>query len=170
MPGPRHAIPDAAAMARLLADLTRPSRIAGMEGVLLADPVAQDVLSAADLVDLWRQLHSLGVEALAPVGYGASSVVFDVGHGLAVRLGVGAPADVPRIAGVIQPLARGPAGGARFELMPLAATAGITDSDVLAVAATLARQGYAFSDPGPDNVGRVDGELLVIDPGAVSRR
>jgi hypothetical protein len=169
MSSPRYPMPNAASLARILAGLMRPSGIAGMEGVPVADPVAQDVLSAGDLDSLWAQLHALGVRDLAPIGYGASSVVFDAGHGLAVRLGAGVPVDVPRIAAVIQPLARGTAGGARFELMPLADTAGITLSDVLKVSERLGMQGYVFADRGLDNVGRVDGELLVIDPGAVQK-
>jgi hypothetical protein len=140
-----------------------------MEGEPVADPVAQDGLSAGDLPGLWAQLHALGVRDLAPIGCGASSVVFDAGEGLAVRLGVGSPVEVPRIAGMIQPLVRGTAGGARFEVMPLADTAGITLSDVQALCDRLNLQGYVFSDPGLDNVGRVDGELVVIDPGAVDK-
>lgn len=169
MPNARWPIPDAAALQVFLAGMTRPSRIRGMEGTPVPDPVAKDLLAYCDLQALWVQLSRLGVKDLAHLGAGASSVVLDVGDGLAVRLGLGAPLDMPRIEGVIQPLARGTAGTARFELMPLADTDGVTEADLQLLAEMLDAQGYRFSDAGLDNIGRVDGQLVVIDPGAVER-
>lgn len=169
MPKTRQPIPDAAALRRYLAGMTRPSRIRGMEGEPVPDPVAQDLLLYADIQALWVQLTKLGIQDLAYLGAGASSVVFDAGEGLALRLGMGTPVSLPRIAGLIQPLARGTAGSARFELMPLADTEGVTPADVEEVAQMLALQGYRFTDEGLDNIGRVDGQLVVIDPGAIGK-
>ncbi|WP_263564706.1 hypothetical protein [Paucibacter sp. DJ1R-11] len=106
----RQPIPDVAAFTWFLNGLTRPARIRGMEGEAVPDPVAQDLLATADLAGLLSQLHALDVRNLRPIGYGASSVAFDARHGLALRLGIGEPVEVPRIAGVIHPLARGRAG------------------------------------------------------------
>ncbi len=155
----------------VLSGLTRPCWIKGMEGQDEPDPVAQNLLRpiwSADLDALGARLIDLGIDRLAPLGAGASSVVLDAADGRVVRLGLGDLVDIPPIAGVVQPLARGRVGVLRFEIMPLAQTDGMTEADVLAVSQTLLRHGWAFTDRGVDNVGLLGGQVVVIDPGAIS--
>lgn len=139
-----------------------------MVGEPVPDPIAQDLLASPGLASVCAQLHAHGIDTMQPLGYGASSVVLDACDGRVVRLGFGALVALPPIPEVLQPLASGTAGHVRFEIMPRADTHGMTDADVRDVAARLAQRGYEFSDAGPDNIGRIDGRVVVIDPGAVS--
>lgn len=155
---------------QVLQQLTRPSRIPGMVGELIPDPIAQDLLSFPALDSVAAQLRAYGINQLQPLGYGASSVVLDAGDGRVVRLGIGHLVSVPSIPEVVQPLAAGMAGPVRFEIMPRAETRYMTDADVREIAIRLAQRGYEFSDAGIDNIGRLDGRVVVIDPGAVTER
>lgn len=139
-----------------------------MDGEGLPDPVTQDLLGAKGLSALTKLLERLmGPRDFKPLGAGASSVVLDVGRGQALRLGLGDLAPIAPVREVVQPLLRVCMGGLRAEVVPKADTAGITEADVLAMSSLLAAEGYEFSDAGTDNLGRVCGRLLVIDPGAV---
>jgi len=109
----------------------------------------------------------MGARDFEPLGAGASSVVLDMGSGQALRLGLGALTPIAPVGEVVQPLMRLCMSGLRAEVVPKADTAGITDADVLAMTSLLAAKGYEFSDAGTDNLGRINGRLFVIDPGAV---
>ncbi len=131
------------------------------------DPIAQSVVTSASFDKLAEQLPSIGVSAVSGVlGAGASSVVLDTPEG-ALRIGFGSDVALPKSSSVIAPIQSGEVGGLRYQLMPKADTTNITDADVQSVAKALAVDGLKLTDAGTDNIGRVDGKLVVIDPGAV---
>jgi len=133
------------------------------------DPIAQDLLKSKSLDSVSKVVEDLGITAVSGVlGAGAGSIVLDTDKG-ALRLGAGKLGDSIKSSNVIQPIASGEVGGLRYELMPKADTANITEEDVKAMSETLAKEGLEFSDPGTDNLGRVDGKLVVIDSGAVQK-
>ena len=152
----------------LLKSATRKSRIKGMENEPVPDPVAREILAASGAKKLDTALAKKGVEVTGVIGAGAGSVVLDAGDSV-VRLGRGAATEVPKIEGVLQPIESGNIGDIRFDIMPKADTAGITDVDVETVRAEIEAQGYTFADAGADNVGRVNGKPVVIDPGAIEK-
>lgn len=131
------------------------------------DPIAQSVVTSASFDKLAEQLPSMGVSAVSGVlGAGASSVVLDTPEG-ALRIGFGSDEALPKSSSVIAPIQSGEVGGLRYQLMPKADTSNITDADVQSVSKALAIDGLTLTDPGTDNIGRVEGKLVVIDPGAV---
>lgn len=154
-------LPAGPQLARLLSTLTRETRF-GQQ----ADPVAKDIVTSASYQRLALRLEELGIRPTAVLGAGASSVVLDTNRG-ALRLGLGEPAGPFVSPHVIRALQRGSVGGLRYELMPKADTADITQADVDAMSALLLGEGLRFSDAGTDNLGRVNGRLVVIDPGAI---
>lgn len=153
---------------QLLAAATRASGIRGMEGYLLPDPIAQDIMGDRGFRRLDQELAAMGIHTRGVIGAGASSIVLDAGDTV-VRLGRGPLTEVPLADGLLQPLHTAQVDGIRVQIMPKASTAGITEIDVQRLEAQLTSQGFRFGDAGIDNVGRVGGELVVIDPGAVQR-
>jgi hypothetical protein len=146
---------------------TREVNIGG-ERITADDPVAADVLRSRDIGALSDELKKHGITKVRPLAGGASSVVLDAGDRV-VRLGTGdlkARADIPEM---LQAQASGTVGNIRYEILPKADLANITDVDVADMSAALSRRGYSFSDPGADNLGRVNGRMAVLDPGAVSK-
>lgn len=140
----------------------------GESRMIEPDPIAQDVLRSKDFLELEKTLAQAGLRDLKPLAGGASSVVLDAGESV-VRLGVGELAPRAPIGEMLQPTTSGKVGNLRYEILPKAETTSITDADVKAMHAALEKQGYEFSDPGTDNLGRFQGKSVVIDPGAVRR-
>lgn len=150
-----------------LSRATREVTIGG-ERITAEDPIAADVLRSRDISALSDELKKHGITKVKPLSGGASSVVLDAGNRV-VRLGTGelkARANIPEM---LQAQASGTVGNIRYEILPKADLAGITDADVADMGAALSRRGYSFSDPGADNLGRVNGRMAVLDPGAVSK-
>lgn len=52
-------------------------------------------------------------------------------------------------------------------MLPRVCTESVTASDIAVMSAALEARGLRFCDPGIDNLGRLDGRLVVLDPGAV---
>lgn len=160
-----HAV-SAVTLAGLLRRATRTVRIRGMEGEQIPDLIAQDIVQSSRFNELAALLQDMGVQPIGILGAGASSIVLDTGTH-ALRLGLGENVPIPTDASVVQPIASGSVGMLRYQLMPKADTRGITQADVETLSAELQRQGYVFGDAGTDNIGRIDGKLIVIDPGAI---
>lgn len=149
----------------VLQSATRDTRLGAMP-----DPVANEVLGSKSFADLERMIAADGVTSISGVlGAGASSIVIDTNAG-ALRIGSGDLVPSFNSKNVIQPIASGVSGGLRYELMPKADTAGVTQADVDSISEALRGEGLEFSDAGTDNLGRVNGRLVVIDPGSVTKR
>lgn len=132
------------------------------------DPIAQDILRVGDSSKLDRELAKHGITNLRPLSAGASSIVLDAGSRV-VRLGLGDVKERPNLPEVLQVEASGKVGNVRYEIMPKAETSNISEGDVLQMSSALSRQGFRFADPGTDNLGRIGGRLVVLDPGAVAK-
>ena len=138
------------------------------------DPLAHRVLQdgRGHLAEVADALRRHGVTELRPFSGGASSVVLDAGTRV-VRLGIGRVPERAPIPEMLRAEAAGSAGPIRWEIVPKVTTidqdpAAIREADVARMADALRARGYAFSDPGRDNLGRLaDGRVVVIDPGAV---
>lgn len=130
-------------------------------------PVAQDVLRSRSLNQLGQEMAMLGLVQVRPFSGGGSSVVLDAGDRV-VRIGLGEQIDRPRIPELLQAQAAGAVGGLRYEILPKVDTRGITQSDVTHMTLQLADRGYRWGDDAPDNLGRHEGRLVVIDPGGVT--
>jgi DNA helicase-2/ATP-dependent DNA helicase PcrA len=149
----------------ILKQAKRETRLAGK----VEDPIAQDILASKSVNALLAQAaHGVITRIYGVLGTGASSVVLDTDAG-ALRLGVGSLAPPIPSENVIQPIKSGVVGGLRYELMPKADTSNITDADLEKLSKLLASEGFAFTDRGVDNVGRINGKLVVIDPGSVQQ-
>ena len=148
-----------------LKNTTRNNRLTG----IVADPVAQDLLGNKSLPAALNLLSAEGLTSVAGVlGSGAGSIVLDTNLG-ALRMGVG-PLENPVVSpNVNQVIKSGVVNGIRYEVFPKADTSNITDKDVADMTASLAAEGLVFSDPGTDNLGRVNGKLVVIDSGSISK-
>ncbi|RXV64150.1 toxin [Burkholderia stabilis] len=133
------------------------------------DPVAEEIAASRHLPALEARLHELGATRLTPLDAGASSVVLAAGDKHVVRLGNGDLAVRPKLPEVLQPVASGTEGNLRFEIMPRADMRGITPADVERTAEALRRQGYHWGDQGVDNLGVVDGRVVVVDPGGIEQ-
>ncbi|WP_186135069.1 zeta toxin family protein [Burkholderia gladioli] len=131
------------------------------------DPVAQDIANSPHFAALEARLRALGLTHLTPLDAGASSVVLAADDKHVVRLGTGELVQRPKIPEVLQPVASGEAGSLRYEVMPRADTRGITPADADRMAAALERQGYHWGDKGADNLGVINGRVVVLDPGGV---
>ncbi|WP_232484366.1 zeta toxin family protein [Burkholderia ubonensis] len=134
---------------------------------VVPDAVAKEVLGAKSVRALDRELASLGIRDLRPLAGGASSVVLDAKDRV-VRVGVGESTPRPNVPEVLQAEHAGSVGYLRYEILPKVDTRGITQADVQSLQDVLKRRGYVWGDAGPDNVGRIDGRLVVTDPGGVS--
>ncbi|MBU9193025.1 zeta toxin family protein [Burkholderia gladioli] len=131
------------------------------------DPVAQDIANSPHFAALEARLRALGMSRLTPLDAGASSVVLAADDKHVVRIGAGALVQRPKIPEVLQPVASGEAGSLRYEVMPRADTRGITPADADRMAAALERQGYHWGDKGADNLGVINGRVVVLDPGGI---
>ncbi|WP_334037789.1 zeta toxin family protein [Burkholderia gladioli] len=131
------------------------------------DPVAQDIANSPHSAALEARLRALGLTHLTPLDAGASSVVLAADDKHVVRLGTGELVQRPKIPEVLQPVASGEAGSLRYEVMPRADTRGITPADADRMAAALERQGYHWGDKGADNLGVINGRVVVLDPGGI---
>lgn len=161
--------PATAGLRQALAAARRPCFIPGMGGDA-PDPIAEGILATEWVEALDAHLAIRGVRGLRPLSGGASSVVLATGDGsLVVRLGIGACHPRPDIPEVLQALDCGELGPLRWEVLPMADTADLGEADVAAMAAALEANGFSFSDPGTDNLGRFEGRTVVLDPGAVTR-
>ncbi|RQT22099.1 zeta toxin family protein [Burkholderia contaminans] len=131
------------------------------------DPVAEEIAASRHLPAVEAKLRELGMSRLTPLDAGASSVVLAADDKHVVRLGTGDLAVRPKIPEVLQPVASGTEGNLRYEVMPRADMRGITPADVERMAEALRRRGYHWGDQGVDNVGVVDGRVVVVDPGGI---
>jgi hypothetical protein len=155
----------ATAIFKTLETATRETLSAGTQ----PDPVAQDLLTSGKLPDLMTEVVKTGITQINGVrSADAGSIVLNTDQG-DLRLGRENSAETINSPNVIQPIASATVQGLRFQLMPKADTANITEADVQSVSDQLAQEGLMLSDPGTDNIGRVNGRLVVIDPGAVQR-
>ncbi|MGS1047360.1 zeta toxin family protein [Burkholderia glumae] len=137
-------------------------------GGTFPDPVAREIASSPSLAALEARLQAHGIGRLEPLGAGASSVVLAADDGKqVVRLGVGELAARPRIPEVLQPTQSGTEGALRYEILPRADTRSVTPLHVEQIAAILQNHGYQWRDQGVDNLGVVDGRVVVTDPGGV---
>lgn len=68
---------------------------------------------------------------------------------------------------MIKPLSKGHDNFWHWEIMERADTTSITEADVVQMHDLLAAKGLEFTDAGPDQLGRVEGKLLVLDPGGI---
>ena len=131
------------------------------------DPVAEEIAASRHLPALEARLRSHGMTHLTPLDAGASSVVLAADDKHVVRLGTGDLAVRPKIPEVLQPVASGTEGNLRYEIMPRADMRGVTSADVARTADALRQRGYHWSDQGVDNLGIVDGRVVVVDPGGI---
>jgi hypothetical protein len=131
------------------------------------DPIAQDILASGRVDELESRLHELGIGAVHPIGAGASSIVLAAEDNRVVRLGVGELAARPQVNEILHPLASGTIGSLRYEIMPRADTHSVTDQDAEKMYRTLREQGYEWGEKAVDNIGRVNGRVVVIDPGGI---
>ena len=132
------------------------------------DPIAKALVGSKSFDAVLDLAAKDGVsKVIGVLGAGASSIILDTDKG-ALRLGNGRLAAPTKSAHVIRPLKQGQAGDVRYELMPKADTSNITEADVETIKAALGKDGLSFSDPGVDNLGRVNGKLVVLDPGSVT--
>ncbi len=136
-------------------------------GSSVLDPIAETVLGSRSLVTVGTRLAEWGVAVLGPLSGGAGSVVLDAGANV-VRIGFGSYVTPPAIPEMNQPIFGETIGALRVEVYPKADTNAISEDDVQEMCRVLSAIGYEFSDPGTDNLGRVGGRLVVIDPGAIS--
>lgn len=155
---------EAPELKKALQESKRTNRLIGE----VADPVAQDILArlSQGVGLLETELSSLGIGPLKPLAGGASAVVLDAGNKV-VRLTDRPIFARPEIADVLQADYAGNIAGLGWEVLPKADTSNITETDVNIMFERLSKQGYVFADPGTDNLGRVNGRLVVIDPGAI---
>lgn len=132
------------------------------------DVVAQGILAMprmkAGIAKAEEAARRHGADQFQPMSGGASSVVIDAGP-VVVRImdqDVVKRIDSPNI---LQPLE----SGVNWEVLPKADTANITEKEVAEMKATLAAEGLDFHDPGTDQLGRVNGKMMVLDPGSVRK-
>jgi hypothetical protein len=130
------------------------------------DPVAMEILATGHVPALELALAALGIRQVRPLGAGVSSIVLSAEHRV-VRLGLGPAKPRPPIPEVLQADTVGVIGRIGYEILPRADLSGITSQDVATMAESLARRGYRFSDPGTDNLGRIEGRTVVLDSGAI---
>ena len=154
---------DSSGLIEALKASTRDTRLAGT----VPDPIAEDVLKSRSVNALDAELASQGLRDLRPLGGGASSVVLDGGDKV-VRIGIGEDAPRPNLPEVLQAERHGTVGNLRFEVLPKAETKGISEADVKELQASLKARGYEWDDAAADNAGRVNGRLVVTDPGGVT--
>ncbi|TXT28378.1 MAG: Uncharacterized protein FD131_3155 [Rhodocyclaceae bacterium] len=147
-----------------LAATTRETRLVGTT----QDPVARDLIESQHLQALDQKLASLGIRDLKPIAAGTSSVVLDAGQDV-VRVGMGDLTPRPIIPEVLQAQREGVIGGLRYEILPKVEVTGITEHDVSLMQSRIAERGYQWTDAGIDNLGRINGQLVVTDPGGLQR-
>jgi hypothetical protein len=161
------ALTEVVASSGLVGALTATTRETRLLGTT-QDPVARDILESQHLQALDHKLASLGIRDLQPIAAGASSVVLDAGQDV-VRVGMGDITPRPVIPEVLQAQREGTIGGLRYEILPKVEVTGISEQDVGAMLARLAERGYQWADAGIDNLGRINGQLVVTDPGGLQR-
>jgi hypothetical protein len=134
------------------------------------DPIAEDVLKFSRIDELLKELEKKGVKKFKSVlGSGTGNIVVETDIG-GVRIGFGDLAKTINSQNVIPVIAQGSVGTLRYQIVPIADTKGITEEDVETIKLKLKAEGLEFSDPGTDNLGRINGKLVVIDLGAVSKQ
>lgn len=144
----------------------RSSRLVGYAN----DPIAQDVIVSGNVSQLEQELKKVGVTGtFSYVGGGASSVILE-SDGKIVRIGRWEAKPRLNIPEMLQSEHYGNVGSIGFEVLPKADTSEVTEADVSAMSEILAQKGYVFSDPGTDNLGRMGGKVVVLDPGAVEQK
>ena len=157
-------VPVSSGLVNALNNSTRESSLVGK----IIDPIAQDVLNSNSIKSLDGILASHGIRDLKPLSGGASSVVLDAGDKV-VRLGLGEVTPRPNIPEVIQPLASGTVGYLRYEILPKINTKNISKLDVKTMETMMENRGYLWDDAAIDNLGRLDGKLVILDPGGISK-
>jgi hypothetical protein len=130
-----------------------------------------------DTPELDKLLEHAGVDLKGKVSFlggGNDHSVFDLGGNKVAKIGYGEIPEVPKIDEVLQPTKQthvsGPAsearGGVHQSIYPKADTSDITPKDITAMTEKLKAKGYTWDDAN-GNLGRVNGELKVIDAGGV---
>jgi hypothetical protein len=145
-----------------------PEKLPWLEGrkhpnfeAILNNPSADDILSEIPV----------GSTILS---YGFSSVVLRMSDGNVLRIGRGDERR-PNIKGLLQPVSAKTIGNYLLEILPFVNTTNFTNEEVRNLERILNTQGYTFNDYSlgqwdNDNLGRLpDGEVVVIDPGAVGK-
>lgn len=158
----------------LLKSLKRKSKIRGMEGVSVEDPVARDLIRTGEeslraVEKFLRDNEITEVKALKS-GHGFSAIVLDAGGGKVIRLSRIPPTKKPDVPHVLQPLVAARIGDVFVQISEKVSTENITEEDVEKVQKDLEALGYEWDDAGTDNLGRDDkGSLWIID-GSVKKR
>jgi hypothetical protein len=130
-----------------------------------------------DTPELDKLLKAVGADVKGKVSFlggGNDHSVFDLGGNKVAKIGYGEIPKVPKIDEVLQPTKQthvsGPAsearGGVHQSIYPKADTSDITPKDITAMTEKLKAKGYTWDDAN-GNLGRVNGELKVIDAGGV---
>jgi hypothetical protein len=159
-------------LTKTLRGLQRAVRIPGMEGEMVPDPVAQQLLSfgKSDIEAVSHFLDEKGIDNPQPLneGYGTFAIVLDAGDKI-VRLSLSNPPARVEAPYVLQPEVNEKIGQVWVQIVKKVDTSGITEQDLVNIQNDLASQGYKWDDPGTDNLGRDElGNLVIID-GTVSR-
>lgn len=157
----------------ILKTLSRPAPFPGMEGEMLEDPIAREIMAVGTetLTQAGIFLEQNGIHTLSPLesGYGFSSVVLDAGDTV-VRLSRMAPTKKPDAPHVLQPVAAEIIGGLSIQISKKLDTYAITEDDVKKVQDDLSEEGYVWDDAGTDNLGRDENNGLFIIDGSVSKK
>ena len=154
-------------LGNILKTLTRESRIVGMEGEKVEDPVAQEVLEVGpetlDQIEIFLKAHGIIHLKPLPFAYGYSAVILDAGDEI-VRISRMKPDERLDNEYVLRPRVTEIIGSVSVEICKKLTTAGITEKDVQQVQEDLRTQGYRWSDAGADNLAKDEnGKLFIID-------
>jgi hypothetical protein len=118
---------------------------------------------------LAESLSSLSAKSTTYLGGGLERMAFDIGGERVVKIGVGAPASVPRVPEILQNQKMARFGKVYMEVAPKVITEGATKQQALAVRDQLLQRGYHWSDALPRNIGFYRDKPVIIDHGFIKK-